>query len=103
MTHIPRLVTLVGGITPILDGNNPIVSKIQYIGKNFSIQQTTYRDVQQPPPPSPMNSSLEEKVIRALNGLDQNTQLLHSHTQSLTKLETQLGQLADAINRREEG
>ena len=32
-----------------------------------------------------------------------NIQLLHSHTQSIAKLETQIGQLATAFSRREEG
>ncbi|XP_043725617.1 uncharacterized protein LOC122672185 [Telopea speciosissima] len=71
--------------------------------KKFSNQQNIYRDPQQPLPPSQLSSSIEEKVLRTLKGLDQNIQLLHSHTQSLSKLETQLGQLTDAISRREEG
>ena len=32
-----------------------------------------------------------------------NSQLLYSHTQSIAKLETQLGQLAQAIGKRDEG
>ena len=32
-----------------------------------------------------------------------NSQLLHSHTQSIAKLETQLGQLAQAVGKRDEG
>ncbi|KAI5683156.1 hypothetical protein M9H77_04384 [Catharanthus roseus] len=35
--------------------------------------------------------------------LEVKTQILDSHTQSIAKLETQIGQLANAISRREEG
>ena len=31
------------------------------------------------------------------------TQLVHSHSQSIAKLETQIGQIANALNRREDG
>jgi hypothetical protein len=31
------------------------------------------------------------------------SQLLHSHSQSITKLEFQIGQLANTLNQREEG
>jgi len=47
------------------------------------------------------NPSFEDKVSLALKGLEMNTQLLYSHTQSIAKLETQVGQLAKAITRRE--
>ncbi|KAI5676183.1 hypothetical protein M9H77_07133 [Catharanthus roseus] len=36
-------------------------------------------------------------------GLEAKTQILDSHTQSIAKLETQIGQLANAISRRDEG
>ncbi|KAI5648138.1 hypothetical protein M9H77_34143 [Catharanthus roseus] len=36
-------------------------------------------------------------------GLESMTQILDSHTQSIAKLETQIGQLANAISRRDEG
>ncbi|KAI5680948.1 hypothetical protein M9H77_02175 [Catharanthus roseus] len=36
-------------------------------------------------------------------GLESITQILDSHTQSIAKLETQIGQLANAISRRDEG
>ena len=42
-------------------------------------------------------------MLQALKGLEANTQVLNSHTQSIAKLETQIGQLATALNRREEG
>ncbi|XP_031247505.1 uncharacterized protein LOC116105211 [Pistacia vera] len=34
--------------------------------------------------------------------LERNTQLLHSHSQFISKLETQIGQIAEAVNRREQ-
>ncbi|KAI5649480.1 hypothetical protein M9H77_35485 [Catharanthus roseus] len=43
-----------------------------------------------------------EKVLSALKDLEAMTQILDSHTQSITKLETQIGQLANALNRRDE-
>ena len=48
------------------------------------------------------NIAFEEKVLQALKGLEINIQILHSHTQSIVKLEIQIGQLATAFNRREE-
>jgi hypothetical protein len=39
----------------------------------------------------------------ALGNLEANTQLLNSHSQSISKLETQPGQRAIALNRRMEG
>ena len=62
---------------------------------------------QQPFPHSnllpPRNPSFEERVLQGLQGLEANTQMLHSHTQSIAKLEAQIGQLANALSRREEG
>ncbi|KAI5657990.1 hypothetical protein M9H77_26783 [Catharanthus roseus] len=49
------------------------------------------------------NSIFEEKVLSALKCLEAKTRILDSHTQSIAKLETQLGQLANAISRRDEG
>jgi len=40
-------------------------------------------------------------MLQALKGLKVNTQLLHSHTQSIVKLKTRVGQLAEAITIRE--
>ncbi|KAI5663607.1 hypothetical protein M9H77_22930 [Catharanthus roseus] len=45
---------------------------------------------------------LKRKVLSALKGLESMTQILDSHTQSIAKLETQIGQLANAISRRDE-
>jgi hypothetical protein len=42
-------------------------------------------------------------VLTALSKLESQTQLLHSHSQSIAKLEVQIGQLANALNQREEG
>ncbi|KAI5648878.1 hypothetical protein M9H77_34883 [Catharanthus roseus] len=49
------------------------------------------------------NSMFEEKVLSALKSLEVKIQILDSHTQSIAKLETQIGQLANAISRRDEG
>ncbi|KAI5668293.1 hypothetical protein M9H77_18146 [Catharanthus roseus] len=45
----------------------------------------------------------EQKVLSALKGLEAKTQILDSHTQSIAKLKTQIGKLANAISRRDEG
>ncbi|GFY81028.1 hypothetical protein Acr_01g0008370 [Actinidia rufa] len=63
---------------------------------------------QQPTPPPPQrNTDFEEKVLRALQNFEvtnqTTSQLLSSHTQSIAKLETQMGQLANALSRRDEG
>jgi len=42
-------------------------------------------------------------VSAALCKLESQTQLLHSHSQSIAQLEVQFGQLANALNQREEG
>ncbi|XP_031270520.1 uncharacterized protein LOC116128893 [Pistacia vera] len=96
---------------------------------NLSNQQDNYREQPSiqppiqpriPPPieqPIPVPSSLESMMAQMLQtmqeqkadintrfqDLEQNTQLLHSHSQSISKLETQIGQIAEAINRREQG
>ena len=64
-----------------------------------------YHQFQNPPqpPPSGLSSAFEEKVLKALERIEVNTQTLNSHTQSIAKLEVQIGQLATAFNRREEG
>lgn len=75
-----------------------------------SFPSSSYRpppqQYQQPPPP-PRNSAFEDKVLSALQALESNhqsnTQLLHSHTQSISKLESQMGQLAQTVGRRDEG
>jgi hypothetical protein len=47
-------------------------------------------------PQPPRNSSFEDKVLAALSKLESQTQLLNSHSHSISKLETQVGQLANA-------
>ena len=73
-------------------------------------QETQYQNTSYPqhqnPQPSPSNhSSNMEKILKILERMKINSQvrdqLLHSHTQSIAKLETQIGQLATAFNRRE--
>ncbi|GFS31989.1 hypothetical protein Acr_00g0020250 [Actinidia rufa] len=63
---------------------------------------------QQPPPPPPQrNTDFKEKVLQALQSFEvtnqTTSQLLSSHTQSIAKLETQMGQLANVLSRRDEG
>ena len=65
-------------------------------------QPNTYLRVQIPISPQ-SNPSFEDKVLQALEGLEMNTQLLHLYTQTIVKLETQVGQLAEAITRTEHG
>jgi hypothetical protein len=57
----------------------------------------------QPAPPPPRNSAFEDKVLSALSNLEANTQMLNSHSQSISKLEAQVGQLANSLNKRAEG
>jgi hypothetical protein len=69
-------------------------------------QSSNYRPPQhqyQSAPPPPRNSAFEDKVLTALGNLEANTQLLNSHSQSIAKLEGQVGQLANALNQRKEG
>ncbi|KAI5666880.1 hypothetical protein M9H77_16733 [Catharanthus roseus] len=59
-----------------------------------------------PHPPQSGNSNFEEKVLSTLKGLEANPakpQILDLHTQCFGNLETQIVQLANAINRRDEG
>ena len=82
-----------------------------YVPNTFNSSQ--YRPPQNqyqqspPPPPPPKYSPFEEKLLSTLQSLEanhkSNSQLLHSHTQSIAKLETQLGQLAQAVGKRDEG
>ncbi|KAI5663777.1 hypothetical protein M9H77_23100 [Catharanthus roseus] len=46
---------------------------------------------------------LKKKVLSTLKGLEAMTQIVDSHTQSIIKLEAQIGQLANAISRSDEG
>jgi hypothetical protein len=41
--------------------------------------------------------------LTALSKLEAQTQLLHSHSQSISKREFQIGQLANSLSQREEG
>ena len=70
-----------------------------------NFQETNFRPRPYAPQPQPNNyePTFEAKVLQALKGLEEHTQILNSHTQSITKLETQIGQLATALSRREEG
>jgi hypothetical protein len=45
-----------------------------------------------------MNFAFEEKVLIAHGNLEANTQMLHSHSQLISKLEGQVRQLANALN-----
>ncbi|KAI5663444.1 hypothetical protein M9H77_22767 [Catharanthus roseus] len=61
------------------------------------------REYVPPHPPQSGSSTFEEKVLSALKSLELKTQILDSHTQSIAKLETQIGQLANAISRIDDG
>ena len=52
----------------------------------------TQRYIPCPPQASSSNSGFEDKVLLALKSLESKTQILDSHTQSIAKLETQIGQ-----------
>ena len=54
-----------------------------------SMPYSQYPSIPQPPPNN--HPTFEDKVLQALKGLEMNTQILHSHTQSIAKLETQIG------------
>ncbi|KAI5666858.1 hypothetical protein M9H77_16711 [Catharanthus roseus] len=70
--------------------------------QGFHRQNDPYSNTYVPPhPPQRGNSIFEGKVLSALKGLESMTQILDSHTQSIAKLETQIGQLANAISRRD--
>jgi hypothetical protein len=53
--------------------------------------------------PPPINYAFEDKVLTAIGNLEANTQLLNSHSQSIAKLEGQVGQLTNAFNQIKEG
>ncbi|KAF7802333.1 uncharacterized protein G2W53_041444 [Senna tora] len=53
--------------------------------------------------PAGIDHNFQNQVLSALKNLDPMRQLLYSHTQSIAKLETQVGQLANTIARRDEG
>ncbi|XXG55304.1 hypothetical protein AAC387_Pa03g3002 [Persea americana] len=76
-------------------------------GPNLPFNPAAYRSQQfyQHPNPQPpqRTPSFEETVLQELKELKAYTQLVHSHSQSIAKLETQIRQIANALNRREEG
>ncbi|KAF7812191.1 uncharacterized protein G2W53_033167 [Senna tora] len=53
--------------------------------------------------PAGIDHNFQNQVLSALKNLDPMRQLLDSHTQSIAKLETKVGQLANTIARRDEG
>jgi hypothetical protein len=52
-------------------------------------------------PPLSRVCEFEENVLAILSRVDVNDQLLHSHSQSLAKIDAQLEQIANALNREE--
>ncbi|XP_058198357.1 uncharacterized protein LOC131313877 [Rhododendron vialii] len=63
---------------------------------NLALAQQPY---QQPLPPSTQRTpSFEEQMLQAMDELRANSQLHHSHSQLIAKLETQVGQIANAFN-----
>ncbi|XP_058189424.1 uncharacterized protein LOC131307014 [Rhododendron vialii] len=58
---------------------------------------------QQAHPQSSRDPSFQEKVLQALDRLNDTQQQVRTNTQSIARLETQVGQIANAFNRREEG
>ena len=75
--------------------------------QNFSINYIAYHSQQSYKHPNPYppqrNPSFEETVLKKLKKLKASTQLVHSHSQSIAKVETQIGQIANTLNRRDEG
>ncbi|MDF3573190.1 hypothetical protein, partial [Enterobacter cloacae] len=60
--------------------------------------------VNQPPIPQFQNQTQAQRSSgNALKNLEADRQLLHSHSQSIAKLETQIGQLASNLSHREDG
>ena len=82
---------------------DPTAPRPQYQDPTY--RHGPYHQFQNVPQPSTTghSSAFEEKILKALERLEVNTQILNSHTQSIAKLETQIGQLATAFSRREEG
>ncbi|KAF7812340.1 uncharacterized protein G2W53_033316 [Senna tora] len=81
----------------------------QQVNPNGLVNPSTYQSPRygQPSPQSFQSSGIDHnfqnQVLSALKNLDPMRQLLDSHTQSIAKLETQVGQLANTIARRDEG
>ena len=80
---------------------DPAAPRPQYQDPTY--RHGPYHQFQNAPQPSTTghSSAFEEKVLKALERLEVNTQILNSHTQSIAKLEIQIGQLATAFSRRE--
>ena len=74
---------------------------------NFPFNPVAHRSQQSyqhhNPSPPKRNPSFEETVLQELKELKTGNQLLHSHSQSIAKLEAQTGQIATTINRKKEG
>ncbi|KAF7844320.1 uncharacterized protein G2W53_001225 [Senna tora] len=81
----------------------------QQVNPNGLVNSSTYQSPRyaQPAPQSFQSSGIDHnfqnQVLSALKNLDHMRQLLDSYTQSIAKLETQVGQLANTIARRDEG
>ncbi|KAI5677517.1 hypothetical protein M9H77_08467 [Catharanthus roseus] len=70
--------------------------------QEFHKQNNPYSNRYVSPHPSQSgNSTFEEKVLSSLKGLEAMTQIVDSQTQSIARLETQIGKLANAISRRD--
>jgi hypothetical protein len=95
--------------SPSFQGQNSFHSQSQQPQYRPNPQPYNQRSNYQPPPP-PRSQGFEERVI---SNVEANTRLLQTHSQSISKLEAnaqsmarleaQIGQLANALNRREEG
>ena len=95
--------------------NNQFIQSQRPSGPN-TYQHNSYRpqqQYQQPPPPPQTNSQLEE-ILAALkhvqvsndrlhSSVEASNQVQNSHTQSIARLETQIGQIAATVYKREDG
>ncbi|XP_058208135.1 uncharacterized protein LOC131321145 [Rhododendron vialii] len=71
---------------------------------NTPFNPAAYRSQnRQAPTQSSRDPSFEDKVLQALDHLTDTQQEVRSNIQSISRLETQVGQIANALNRREEG
>ncbi|XP_058189217.1 uncharacterized protein LOC131306808 [Rhododendron vialii] len=61
------------------------------------------QNFQQAPIQSSQDPSFEEKVLQALDRLNDTQQQVRTNIQSIARLKTQVGQIANALSRREEG
>ena len=76
-------------------------------GPNLPFNLTAYcsqQSYQHPnPQPSQRPPSFEETMLQGPKEVKVCTQLVHSHSQSIARLETQIGEITNALNKREEG